>query len=116
MNAERWARVLETKRRHKWRKDGIKDIDRAIELRRAGGDCPLCGEAAVAVDHCHELGLTRSLLCNQDNLDLGKLENGRPLPARCTPEWQQRAWLYVAEHAQRHARLIVAQRFSVAAR
>jgi Recombination endonuclease VII len=49
-------------------------------LEAQGGVCAICGEpersrrkSYLAVDHCHETGKVRGLLCNQCNVGLGAL-------------------------------------------
>lgn len=40
-----------------------------------GGTCPLCGEReATHVDHCHDTGRVRALLCHPCNSALGHVE------------------------------------------
>lgn len=46
-------------------------------LRQQDGGCAICktdipgGKGRFAVDHCHETGLIRGLLCNRCNIGLG---------------------------------------------
>ena len=42
-------------------------------LARQGGHCALCNQTVVVVDHCHETGRFRGLLCRSHNSALGKL-------------------------------------------
>ena len=68
------------------------------------GVCDICGEPetarfkgktkALAVDHCHETGEVRSLLCSRCNLMLGK--------AKDSPDLLDKAAAYLRHH---HARL-----------
>lgn len=47
------------------------------EMRsRQGGLCALCGKPKVlVVDHCHETGRVRALLCHRCNTSLGWFES-----------------------------------------
>lgn len=52
---------------------------KAIQVYQRG-ECEICGEAEkpLALDHCHETGKVRGLLCSPCNLTLGHLEAKRP--------------------------------------
>jgi len=60
---------------------GIGSAEYAALLERQDGVCAICGRAGggtshrtdLCVDHCHETGLVRGLLCFPCNLGLGKL-------------------------------------------
>lgn len=65
-------------------------------LAAQGGVCALCGDRdatrRLAVDHDHQMGAVRSLLCGPCNLALGQVETlGR--------EWLWRALRYLDEHS-----------------
>ena len=51
----------------------VEDYDRMLE--KQGGKCAICGEVddhhSLAVDHCHETGAVRGLLCSLCNRGLG---------------------------------------------
>lgn len=58
---------------------GIADYDRMLAAQ--GGGCALCGKAPsdqtryqkyLHVDHCHETGRVRGLLCDEHNLLIGR--------------------------------------------
>jgi hypothetical protein len=77
--ARRW------KQEHTWRAQGIDMTADRYEamLQEQDGLCFLCGRESfkrngetisLAVDHCHETGATRRLLCTSCNVTLGKLE------------------------------------------
>jgi hypothetical protein len=56
------------------RQYGISPADYDALLAKQGGVCPLCGkrsEKTLCVDHCHETGTIRGLLCRQCNFALG---------------------------------------------
>ena len=53
---------------------GLTRADYEALLAAQGGVCPLCGkrsEKTLCVDHCHETGTIRGLLCRQCNFALG---------------------------------------------
>lgn len=62
-------------------KHGISDEQYAYLLERSGGCCELCGFRppegwkALAIDHDHNTGLIRGLLCRNCNLMLGWVDN-----------------------------------------
>jgi len=49
----------------------------AAKLKEQGGACPICGctPRAFVVDHCHEDGELRGLLCQQCNSGIGMLRD-----------------------------------------
>jgi len=49
----------------------------ATEMKRRG--CDLCGDrdGKMNIDHCHDTGRVRGVLCNPCNLMLGYIERGR---------------------------------------
>ena len=68
----------EKRRRHLMRKYGITEQDFQVLLAAQGGLCAICGVNEPGgqyntwhVDHCHESGNVRGLLCNNCNLGLG---------------------------------------------
>lgn len=60
---------------------GITDKERDALIEAQGGKCKLCGkpghngkrEAKLYVDHCHETGAIRGMLCHKCNGGLGAL-------------------------------------------
>jgi hypothetical protein len=73
-----------TRNGHLLRKYGItvQDYDRMLAAQ--GGGCAICGKrpdeqtryrAFLHVDHCHDTGRVRGLLCDQHNLLLGRWEH-----------------------------------------
>lgn len=63
-------------------------------LRQQGGKCPLCqrSDLALVVDHCHDSGRVRGLLCAPCNSSLGWVE--QLLLAKRT-EWMRGALKYL---------------------
>jgi hypothetical protein len=59
-------------------------------LARQDGKCAICGRDpghTLRIDHCHETGRVRGLLCLTCNAALGKLEN---------PAWMEAATAFLA--------------------
>lgn len=57
------------------RKYGLTEADFDVLLASQGGLCAMeCGKPAIHVDHCHETGKVRGLLCRGCNVGLGFYE------------------------------------------
>jgi hypothetical protein len=73
------AKVLAAKRSFDLKKYGLTILDYERLLESQGGGCAICGrkntgskrKRYLAVDHCHETGLVRGLLCSQCNTAIG---------------------------------------------
>lgn len=59
---------------HLLKKYGITQQQRAAMVLAQGGRCALCDEIpkVLVVDHCHETGVIRGMLCIRCNLGLGR--------------------------------------------
>lgn len=75
-------------------KYGISDQQFEEQLQRQNGLCPLCGEKALStqgrkgsVDHCHDTGKIRGILCGKCNAALFRIEEDHG--------WAMRALNYV---------------------
>jgi hypothetical protein len=72
----------------------LDDYDRMLEEQ--GGGCAICGDppgqTALHVDHCHETGVVRGLLCFRCNSALGNL--------RDDPDIITLALVYVTRHRE----------------
>jgi hypothetical protein len=57
----------------------IEDYEQMVAVQ--GGLCAICGTSAerLVVDHCHESGNIRSLLCNRCNLGIGLFEDNEDI-------------------------------------
>lgn len=73
------------------RKYGITTEDRNAMYRAQGGRCAICGVGIVlgsqkadkaCIDHDHQTGVVRSLLCNTCNVGLGSFKDDVALLAR----------------------------------
>lgn len=76
---------------HLMRKFGITGADYDAMLAAQGGTCALCDRTAadqkrytafLHVDHCHDTGRVRGLLCDQHNLLLGRFNDDPALLRR----------------------------------
>lgn len=73
----------EIHRRHLLKKQyGITTDEYDRMLERQGGVCAICGNGAadalrknLAVDHCHDSGRVRGLLCSNCNIGIGKFKD-----------------------------------------
>jgi len=86
------------KKRANLLKHGITEEQYAFLLQRSNECCELCGFKpeegwkALAIDHDHNTGLIRGLLCRSCNLTMGYLDN---------PEWMAKALTYqTANHIE----------------
>src|SRR5690606_5587543 len=74
------AATIINKRASLLREYGITLDDYFAMLERQGGVCAICHQEcqtrnSLAVDHCHETGRVRGLLCNRCNRALGLLRD-----------------------------------------
>jgi Recombination endonuclease VII len=67
---------------------GLSTEDRKALLARQGGVCGICKKKGrkLHVDHCHETGKVRGLLCGKCNRGLGHYGNGGVMPVACRPD------------------------------
>ena len=95
-------RYSTVRKRQLQRKYGISLADYDILLNKQDGVCLICGQKDLdkflAVDHCHETGRIRGLLCNGCNSGLGHFKDD--------PELLKRAILYLGKclETPRHSR------------
>lgn len=69
--AENTELYLKTNRERQWMLLGL-DIDEANTLRNNVKACEICGRTnKLCVDHCHETGIIRGILCDRHNRGLG---------------------------------------------
>ena len=75
------AKSVAKQRRYRY---GITDDEYAAMVLASGGLCAICNEAMgddICVDHCHDSGAVRGLLCRNCNFGLGHFRDD---PARLT--------------------------------
>jgi hypothetical protein len=60
------------------RRYGITFAEREAIRERQGGTCVFCQRTTLYVDHCHDTGRIRGLLCMQHNGLLGHIGDGDP--------------------------------------
>jgi len=89
------VRALQAKhaRKCRLRKRGLNEATLMEKLEAQGLVCALCDTGitlkTAVVDHCHETGKTRDLLCRKCNMALGHLEKDA---------FYNRAMAYIARH------------------
>ncbi len=73
---DRWDKIA---RRYSLSKEAFYEL-----LDSQDGRCAIClkpmPRGTAVVDHCHDTGLVRGLICNEDNLALGFVGDGRDIP------------------------------------
>jgi len=77
-NRKKTSGFTRDKRNGTLRKYGL-DVEKYnIMVDGQGGKCAICDNSndSLVVDHCHETGKVRSLLCNKCNILLGMIESG----------------------------------------
>jgi len=60
---------------HLRRAYGMTEADVQLQVRLQGGGCGICGNPPVVVDHDHQTGDTRGILCHRCNLGLGHFKD-----------------------------------------
>lgn len=76
-----------SRHRHRWlRRYGLTPDDYSAMMTSQGGMCAICGHVAVGknlhVDHCHDTGNVRGLLCHCCNVGLGSFRHSGQLLAK----------------------------------
>ncbi|MER6675975.1 endonuclease VII domain-containing protein [Streptomyces sp. NPDC000983] len=86
------CRVIQGRQRHLQRHYGITEGERDELIASQGGVCCICLEALPAhVDHCHQTGRVRGVLCFSCNAALGQFKD--------RPDAMRRAAAYVEGNA-----------------
>ncbi|MFE1789575.1 endonuclease VII domain-containing protein [Streptomyces sp. NPDC059525] len=86
------CRAIESRAAHLKRAYGMTEAERDEMVAAQGGLCCICLKApAVHVDHCHETGRVRGVLCFNCNSAIGKLGDD--------PDTLRRAISYLEGHA-----------------
>lgn len=85
--AEYYERTRGKSQRASWlRRYGITQEDYETLLEKQGGACAICSnpptEKHFCVDHCHESGKVRGLLCRHCNAGIGQLKDSVELVAK----------------------------------
>ena len=99
--AREWARNNREKREEqRLRKYGITPDEYQAKYKSQKGQCAICryeftDRKSVHVDHCHESGKFRGLLCSQCNLGIGKFSDD--------PEKLARAAMYLRKSKNKKA-------------
>lgn len=79
------------------RRYGVSDAAYQKALRKQGGTCAICGEPCasgnrLAVDHNHDTGQIRGLLCSSCNVGLGKFRDDERLLWRAIDYLRNPPW------------------------
>lgn len=89
-------KVYRSRRRWKLRRYGVTIEDYMQMFDAQGGKCALCGSDPdkrrhhdFAVDHCHESGVVRGLLCHRCNVGLGHFQDN-PVLLMAAAEYLER--------------------------
>jgi hypothetical protein len=99
---QKYADPLYVRKRHLWENYGITLEEYEALLAAQGNSCRICrsafGErgARAHVDHCHETGGIRGVLCQCCNQALGLLRDSPAIAARASE--------YLAEHLAKRAK------------
>ena len=95
--ANRAVKVAYFRDYHLQKKYGLTHEDKLAMLAQQGGGCRICGRTEPSgrhgefhVDHCHETGLVRGILCSRCNQALGLLAE--------SPELLRKAAEYLEAH------------------
>lgn len=81
LKAKAWKNLSKDKRwdRHLKQRYGITNSQYLKMLNEQGGVCKICGGESMrirlCVDHCHETGTVRGLLCERCNSILGRVKD-----------------------------------------
>ena len=78
--AKKWYQANKAKKvfRTRLRRYGLTEEEYQNLLERSNNGCEICGEpfrATPHIDHCHDTGRVRGLLCSHCNHGLGKFRN-----------------------------------------
>lgn len=75
-----WKNPQAERERHTIRKYKVSQTDYDLMLKNQMGACAICErkqEKALDIDHCHETGVVRGLLCSNCNRMLGYAKDNR---------------------------------------
>jgi Recombination endonuclease VII len=87
------CRAVQGRRGHLKRQYGITEPERDVLIASRGGVCCICLAAAPAhVDHCHETGRVRGVLCFSCNAALGHFKDQPEVIRRAAAYVEGNAW------------------------
>lgn len=64
-------------KKRRLKKYGLDDTGYESLVKRNGPKCPICGGEAGDIDHCHETGAVRGILCRSCNVGLGNFKDSK---------------------------------------
>lgn len=93
---ERFERLLRRQHKRRCAQYGLTVDGHAALLSVQGGGCAICGEVdgdslgrGLSIDHCHETGTVRGLLCANCNNGLGRFKDNPTLLSRASSYLQK---------------------------
>jgi hypothetical protein len=87
------CRAIQGRQDHLKRQYGITEVDRDELIASQGGVCCICLSAPAAhVDHCHETGRVRGVLCFSCNAALGQFKDRPDAIRRAATYVEGNAW------------------------
>ncbi|MFI0239387.1 endonuclease VII domain-containing protein [Streptomyces sp. NPDC016845] len=87
------CRVIQGRAGHRKRQYGMTEADRDAMVASQMGICVICRKApAVHVDHCHETGRVRGVVCFNCNSAFGKLGDDPDTTRRAAAYLEGNAW------------------------
>lgn len=79
--------ILEKRKEYHYQKSyGISRDEFLSMVEEQGGKCPVCSREDLVLDHCHDTGRVRGVLCNKCNQAIGNMLDN-PALIRSLADW-----------------------------